>query len=69
VLRPPHTAQGQLYGVVTPREASFDAKVVDNVGNLYVQLSGYRTVALPSAVDTTAFRVLKPVPAFQAAAD
>jgi hypothetical protein len=38
-----------LYAVVTPDEAggSFDARVVDASGKVYVSLEGYRTVELP----------------------
>jgi Polyketide synthase dehydratase len=51
--RAPESCDGQLYAVVTPRpdQASFDADVVDEAGNLYLQVSGYRTVALPDGVD------------------
>jgi hypothetical protein len=35
-----------------------DAQVVDAGGNVYIQMNGYRTVALPNAVDTTPFKVL-----------
>jgi hypothetical protein len=50
-----------LYAVVTPNpeQASFDAEVVDTNGNLYVQLIGYRTVALPNQI------VLEPAKALE----
>jgi 3-oxoacyl-(acyl-carrier-protein) synthase/NAD(P)-dependent dehydrogenase (short-subunit alcohol dehydrogenase family)/acyl carrier protein len=53
VLRPPDLAEGRLYAAVTPNpvRGSFEAVVVDAAGNRYVQLSGYRTVALPSAIE------------------
>ena len=53
-LRAPESAKGQLYAVVTPHpeQASFDAEVVDASGNLYLQVSGYRTVALPESIDS-----------------
>ncbi len=51
--RGPESAVGRLYAVVTPHpgEGTFDAEVVDEKGNRYVRLSGYRTVALPNSVD------------------
>ncbi|HUI55950.1 MAG TPA: SDR family NAD(P)-dependent oxidoreductase [Bryobacteraceae bacterium] len=63
VWRAPNVADGQLYAVVTPHphEGSFDAEVVDRTGNRYVDLVGYRTVALPGAVNAEPFRVLQPV--------
>jgi len=61
VWRAPDLAEGRLYAAVTPdpdRE-SFDAEVVDAEGNRYVQLRGYRTVALPNAVDAGALKALQ----------
>jgi hypothetical protein len=53
VCRAPELAEGALYAVVTPDpdHESFDADVVDTAGNVYVHLSGYRTVALFNGVD------------------
>ncbi|MGB9435610.1 MAG: SDR family NAD(P)-dependent oxidoreductase, partial [Candidatus Acidiferrum sp.] len=53
-LRTPDLAVGSLYAAVTsnPDQGSFDADVLDSAGNRYVQLLGYRTVALPTLVDT-----------------
>jgi len=53
VHRAPELAEGPLYAVVTPDpdHGSFDAQVVDTTGNVYVHLTGYRTVALFSGVD------------------
>jgi hypothetical protein len=50
--RTPESADGQLYAVVTPNpeSGSFDAEVVDAAGNRYLQLTGYRTVALPNSL-------------------
>jgi hypothetical protein len=50
--RQPETAEGRLYGVVTAVDgsASFNAKVVDETGNVYLELTGYRTVQLPGRV-------------------
>jgi NAD(P)-dependent dehydrogenase (short-subunit alcohol dehydrogenase family) len=60
VLGVPAGAVGRLYAVVTPEPGgSFNAEVVDTAGNCYVQLSGYRTVALPSAVDSERLKTLQ----------
>ena len=51
--RQPEQADGaRLYAVVAAVEggASFDAQVVDEAGNVYVDLKGYRTVRLPGSV-------------------
>src|SRR5664280_819149 len=63
LLRAPALAESQLYAVVTPNPAqgTFDAEVVDTKGNCYVQLSGYRTAALPNSVDAEPFKVLHTV--------
>ena len=52
LLRSPDLAEGRLYAMVTPNQAqgSFDAEVVDTAGNRFVQLSGYRTVAVPNSI-------------------
>jgi len=49
----PDLAEGGLYAVVTPDpdQASCDVEVVDAAGNLYLQMTGYRTVAMPDAID------------------
>lgn len=63
-------AQGRLYAAVTPNpgKGSFDAEVVDAAGNRYVQLRGYRTVALPSAIDAERLRALQALVSMRAAA-
>ncbi|MGA2360698.1 MAG: SDR family oxidoreductase [Terriglobales bacterium] len=57
----PEEAEGQLYAVVTPNplEGSFEAEVVDAKGTRYLQLSGYRTVAVPGAVDAGRLEALR----------
>jgi acyl transferase domain-containing protein/acyl carrier protein len=44
----------RLYAVVTPdtTKGNFDAHIVDAKGNCYLRLIGYRTVAVPGAVDS-----------------
>ena len=53
----------RLYAVITPDPASgsFDAEVVDASGKRYVQLSGYRTVATPNAVNADQLKALRNV--------
>ena len=61
VWRVPELAAGQFYAVVTPHpeEQSFDADVVDATGNCYIQLSAYKTVALPNSVDAESLKTLQ----------
>jgi len=71
-LRATEQAEGRLYAVVTPDpgRGSFDAEVVDASGTCYVQLSGYRTVALPNAIEAERLKPLQalfPVGALAAA--
>jgi hypothetical protein len=48
-----------LQAVVTPEsDDSFDARVVDAEGNVFLTLQGYRTMELPEAIDT---ELLKPL--------
>jgi hypothetical protein len=55
-----NSSQVRLYAVVTPdpNQESFDAEVVDADGNLYLQFSGYRTVALPDAANAERLKAL-----------
>lgn len=57
----PATAKGALYAIVTPipDKDAFDAEVVDDSGISYVRLAAYRTVALPSVVDTEPLKALR----------
>jgi NAD(P)-dependent dehydrogenase (short-subunit alcohol dehydrogenase family) len=50
ILRQAEAGTSRLFAEVRPREedAGFDARVVDADGNVYVELSGYRTIAIPS---------------------
>jgi acyl transferase domain-containing protein/NAD(P)-dependent dehydrogenase (short-subunit alcohol dehydrogenase family)/acyl carrier protein len=61
----PETANCSLYAIVSPHEDEgiFDAEVVDQAGNQYLRLSGYRTVALPNSVDAEPLRALQAVAA------
>jgi hypothetical protein len=53
VLRTPDSTETRLFAVITPHpdQGYFDAEVVDAEGNCYLKLDGYRTVAIPGAVD------------------
>jgi hypothetical protein len=45
-------AHGRLHAVVEPRaDDQFDAAVVDDSGHVHLRMEGYRTVALPVAID------------------
>lgn len=59
LLQAPDPAQGDIYAVVTPHSGYFDAGVVDTKGNCYLRLSGYRTVAIPNAVDADRLKALQ----------
>ncbi|HLK65175.1 MAG TPA: SDR family NAD(P)-dependent oxidoreductase [Bryobacteraceae bacterium] len=61
VCQDPAGAQGPLFAVVTCDldTSSFDAEVVDTAGNRFVEVSGYRTVAL-GPVNPELLRVVEP---------
>ncbi|MGH9641920.1 MAG: SDR family NAD(P)-dependent oxidoreductase, partial [Terriglobales bacterium] len=63
LLRAPELAGTRLYACVTPHlsDGSFDAEVADEKGNCYLQLSGYRTVAIPTTVEPKKLAVLRSV--------
>jgi hypothetical protein len=60
-FRSPSATDDRFYAVVRPQpdRESFDADVTDAKGNLYLQLSGYRTVGLPGAVDPAPLKALQ----------
>ena len=60
-LRAPQMAEGHLYAVVTPHaeQGSFDAEVVDSIGNRYVRLAGYRTAATADGPDAESLKTLQ----------
>ncbi|HTR65196.1 MAG TPA: polyketide synthase dehydratase domain-containing protein, partial [Terriglobales bacterium] len=53
-------AETRLYAAVTPNpsQGNFDAEVLDTKGNCYVKLCGYRTVAVPNAMDAGRVKAL-----------
>ncbi len=60
LLPVPETEDIRLYAVVTSDgRGGFDAEVVDMKGNRYVEISGYRTVAIPSDVDAEGLKALQ----------
>ena len=63
LLRSPRTAVGSLFAVISPSAdgESFDAEVVDTRGTQYLQLAGYRTVALPNRVEAESLKALQAI--------
>src|SRR5262249_25613411 len=61
VLRSPEFAEGRLYAVVNalPHEGTFDAEVVDAAGNRFLEMTGYRTMAVPEPVNLDALLALE----------
>jgi hypothetical protein len=57
----PESFKARLYAVVTPGtlQGTFHAEIVDTKGNQYVHLRGYRTVAIPNAVDAEQVKALR----------
>jgi acyl transferase domain-containing protein len=49
----------RVYAVVLPKtERGFDAEIIDEQGNCYLRLEGYRTVAVPAALDADRVKAL-----------
>jgi len=63
LLRTPQLGAGSLFAIVSPNAngESFDAKVVDIQGTEYLQLIGYRTVALPNRVEAESLKALQDI--------
>lgn len=60
VLRTPVGAKTRLYAVTKSKDdESFDAQVIDEKGNVYITLTGYRTMALPESIDVALLQPLK----------
>ena len=59
--RSPDRVEGRLYAIATPDPAkgSFDVQVLDEAGNRYLRLAGYRTIPLPGGTDAEALRGLQ----------
>ena len=69
LFRSPGLAESRLYAVVTPNEeqSSFAAEVLDQKGNCYLRLSGYKTVALPQSIEAARLEPLHAVMSEQTA--
>ncbi len=60
VHRSEDAARGRILAVVQPAsDGGFDAQVIDEAGNLLVDLSGYRTVESPTQVEPEALAMLR----------
>ena len=62
LLRVPGSGRGAgctPWSLPIQAQGSFDAEVVDTAGNRYVQLSGYRTVAVPNSIDAEGLKALR----------
>jgi acyl transferase domain-containing protein/NAD(P)-dependent dehydrogenase (short-subunit alcohol dehydrogenase family) len=61
VAEMPDKPAGSYFSVIIPREdgSSFDGEVVDQAGNQYLELRGYRTIALPERVDAEPLKALQ----------
>lgn len=60
ILMPSGSGQARLHAVVVPNaDGGFDARVVDEKGNVWLKLRGYRTMALPDAVDESLLAPLR----------
>ncbi|HKU22732.1 MAG TPA: SDR family NAD(P)-dependent oxidoreductase [Terriglobales bacterium] len=70
LLRAPELADGPLYSVIAPNSqpSRFDVEVLDMAGNVYLQLTGYRTVVLPEGVDANAVKALQALMSLQSVA-
>ena len=61
-LKPSSAAKGHFHAAVTASgEDEFDAQVVDDGGNVFMRLRGYRTMALPDPVEDKLLKPLKDV--------
>ncbi|HLX74180.1 MAG TPA: polyketide synthase dehydratase domain-containing protein, partial [Terriglobales bacterium] len=70
LLRAPELADGPLYSIIAPHSqpSHFDVEVLDAAGNVYLQLTGYRTVVLPEGVDANAVKALQALMSLQSVA-
>jgi len=67
---PRELSEDRLYAIVTPDpvRGSFDAQVVSVSGTCYLELRGYRTVAVPGAADSNGIKALQTAMALEAVA-
>jgi hypothetical protein len=60
ILRSSEPADARLHSLVTPQDnGGFDARVVDDQGDVWLSLRGYRTMALPEPVDDSLLAPLR----------
>ena len=62
-FRAPDLAEGRLYAVVTPDaiRGTFEAEVLDTVGNCYLRVTGYQTVTLLNGIDPERLKHLQAI--------
>jgi hypothetical protein len=61
-LKSPSTAKGRVHAaVIESGDDVFDAQVVDDSGNVFLKLRGYRTMELPDAVEDELLKPLKDI--------
>jgi hypothetical protein len=61
-LKSPSAPKGRVHAAVTAAgDDAFDAQVVDDNGEVYLRLRGYRTMALPDPVEDDLLKPLKDV--------
>jgi acyl transferase domain-containing protein/NAD(P)-dependent dehydrogenase (short-subunit alcohol dehydrogenase family)/acyl carrier protein len=62
-------AAREMYAIVSRRsDGAFDVEVVDEAGSVYLQLEGYRTIAMPTAADLECLQRLYTEPVTEAMA-
>ena len=61
VYKYPANSRTRLYALVESNGDSYNAKVVDKKGEIYLALTGYATVELPSAMDDNLLDPIKKV--------
>jgi acyl transferase domain-containing protein/acyl carrier protein/NAD(P)-dependent dehydrogenase (short-subunit alcohol dehydrogenase family) len=60
ILMPSGNDRAKVHSVVIPNaDGGFDARVVDEKGNVWLKLRGYRTMALPDPVDESLLEPLR----------
>ena len=60
ILKQPDTTSTRLQSVVIPRaDGDFDAYVVDDKGEVYLALYGYRTMEMPEQVEASLLEPLR----------
>ena len=55
------SADAAIHDRARGKEGAFDARIVDASGNVYLELTGYRTMQLPDAIDEELLKPLKEI--------